>query len=88
MVFGDSFSCNQSQFAYYINVIALRIKLMSHNVNLCFFYNMNSMHPTRKLRSILHSRPRIYHPKVCNNMRYFQCTGIEGVEINTQMSGY
>lgn len=46
------------------------------------------MHPTAKLRSISHSRSRIYHPKVCNNMRYFQRTGIEGVEINTQMSGY
>jgi len=47
---------------------------------------MNSMRLTAKLRSISHSR--IYHPKVCNNMRYFQRTGIEGVEINTKMSGY
>lgn len=46
---------------------------------------MNSMHPTTKLRSISHSRSRIYHPKVYNNMHYFQHAGIEGVEINTQM---
>lgn len=39
------------------------------------------MHPIIKLRFISHNRLRIYHPKVYNNVRYFQCATLKAWKL-------